>query len=126
MAQLKTVDGNIGDGHFLMGPYDPNLSGESIVLAATTVALPAGTVLGRVTANGQYKPLDPAAVDGTQNFAGILYGRREISTGIQRAAAVVRHAVVNYNLLSWVVAATDPQRNTAIAAAAAAQVMIRR
>lgn len=126
MPELKTVNGNIGDGHFLIGEYDPNLSGESIVLAPTTVELPAGTVLGRITASGLYVPLAPTAVDGSQNFAGLLFGRRGISTGNQRAAAVVRKAVANYNLLTWVVAATDPQRNTAIAAAATAHVMIRR
>lgn len=126
MPQVKTFDPNIGDGHFLSGHYDPNLSGESIILAPTAVALPAGTVLGKQTVNGQYYPLNPGATDGTQTFAGLLYGRREISTGTQRAAAVVRQAVVNYNLVSWVVAATDPQRNTVIAAAATAGVMIRR
>jgi Bacteriophage lambda head decoration protein D len=32
-----------------------------------------GAVLGKVTASGKYKALDPAAADGSQSAAGILY-----------------------------------------------------
>lgn len=34
----------------------------------------AGTVLGKVTADGKYKILEASAADGSQNFAGIYVG----------------------------------------------------
>lgn len=126
MPFLKEVDPNLGAGRFLIGEYEPNLSGENITLAPTTVELPDGTVLGKITASGLYVPLNPAAADGSQNFAGILHGRRPISTGNQRAAAVVRKQVINSNLVTYVVAATAPQRAAVEAQAAAAMVMFRK
>lgn len=126
MAFLKTVNGNLGDGHFLIGEYDPNLSGDSIVLAPTAVELPAGTALGKVTATGLYVPYNPAASDGSQTFACLLFGRRPISAGNQRAAGVFRKAVANFNLLTWVVAANTAQQNAAIATAATNHLMIRK
>jgi hypothetical protein len=108
---LKTfpIDG-MGDGAFMFGNYDPNLSAEQIMLAATAVDLPSGTVLGRVTATGIYAPLAPGANDGTQNFAGILFGRRPISTAAQRATGVVRRQGINANLITYLNAVTDAQR----------------
>src|SRR5882757_4952797 len=108
---LKTfpIDG-MGNGAFCSGPNDPNRCNEQIILAITTVAIPSGTVLGKITATSLYKPIDPAAVDGSQNFAGILWARKEINTATQKAAAVVRHQVVNGNLLTYLVTVTSPQK----------------
>ncbi len=115
---IKTVatDG-MGDGAFMFGEYDQNLSGEQITLAATTVEIPAGTVLGKITTSSLYVPINPTASDGSQNFAGILFGRRPISTSAQRAAAVVRRRGVN--------AMSPTQVAAAIAQAATAGVIIR-
>lgn len=126
MPALKTILDPKGAGHFLSGPNDPNKSNEQITLAITAVALPSGTVLGMVAANSQYKPLDPAAVDGSQNFAGILFAPAPISAATQKAAAVCRDAVANGNLLTYVVAVNNAQRLAAEAQAAAKMVMIRR
>lgn len=122
----KTFDPNLGDGHFLWGPNQPNKSGESITLAPTAVDLPSGTVLGKITASGLYVPLNPAAADGSQNFAGILWGTRFINAANQRAAAVVRDVVVNGNLLTYINALTAPQLAAVVAAASAVGVMIRK
>lgn len=53
---------------------DPHLSvcRESVVInEAGAVTYEVGTVLGKVTATGKYTRLNPAAADGSQNFAGI-------------------------------------------------------
>lgn len=223
MGVLKTITEPKGAGHFLSGPFDPNKSGEQITLAATTIALLSGTMLGKVsrgvqtvdaTANagntgngvfaaaptadagvapgvytltviepaanggtilvgrpdgsedgiarigvaydgsinftlndgaadyvagdghkvtvsyadgsGHYKPIDPAAVDGTQNFAAILYAYAPISAATQRAAAVARDVVVNGNLITYAVAANAGQKAVIEAQAAEKMVMIRR
>jgi hypothetical protein len=226
MVLLTTNPDTLGDGHFLFGPYDPNLSGENIVLLATTVALVSGTMLGRtitgtptvaavaavsgsggtpgngavgsltadagapegaytitilnpaanagafevrkpdrsldgygtvgVAYNGtinftladgstdfveddritvnvsyadyayRYGALDPAAVNGLQNFAAILFGRREISTVTQRAAGVVRDQGVNGNLITYPNAMTTAQKAKAEDQARDKGIIIRR
>lgn len=52
-GQVKAVNGNIGSGRFMSGENDPNFSNEAIVVAITTILLPAGTVLGRVNFGAQ-------------------------------------------------------------------------
>lgn len=127
MPFLKNIDPNFGNGQFLIGENDPNLSNEQVTLLAHPAAdyLP-GTVLGKVTASGKYVPVNAAAADGSQNFAGILYGRRDANAADERAVAVVRRQVVNANLLIWVNAATQNQKDAIAAQAAAAMVMFRK
>lgn len=224
MGVLKTTSEPKGAGHFISGDYEPNQSAEQITLAITAVALPSGTMLGRVTrgnqavaavanagntgtgvfaaaptadagvspgdytltviepaanggtiqvarpdgtedgiawigvayngsvnftlndgaadfiagdgfkitvsyaaGTGQYKPIDPAAIDGTQDWAATLYEGRLISAATQRAVGVVRGpVVVNGNLLTYLVAHDAGQRARVEAQAAAAGVIIRR
>lgn len=114
----------VGDGGYLIGNFDNNRTNEQIVLAAKATEYKVGTILGKVTATGIYKPLDPAAVDGTQNFAAINYSRRPANAGAtQRAAGTVREATVNANLLVYENAVTGPQK-AAIEAAMAAKGII--
>jgi hypothetical protein len=126
MPAIKTIktDG-MGAGAFLIGQNDPIKSNEQVVLAATAVVLPAGTVLGKITANGKYVPLAPAASDGSQNAAGILYDRAEIKAADQRAVAVVRDQPVNGRALTYVNTVTAPQRAAAEALLATAMVIVR-
>lgn len=114
----------VGDGGYLIGNFDNNRTNEQIVLAAKESEYKVGTILGKVTATGIYKPLDPAAVDGSQNFAAINYSRRPANAGAtQRGAGTVREATVNANLLVYEVAVSGPQK-AAIEAAMAAKGII--
>ncbi|MDU0792209.1 head decoration protein, partial [Pseudomonas aeruginosa] len=45
-------------GEFLLSEGAGSISREQVTLAATAKALPAGQVLGIVTASGQYAPYD--------------------------------------------------------------------
>jgi hypothetical protein len=123
MAQ-KTIKEDRPGGHVIT-EANYAISREQIVLAATAVDLPSGTVLGKVTATGFYVPIAPAAADGSQNFAGVLWERRGISAGTQRAVAHVRHAEINGREVTYINVPTAPQLAAIEAAAAAAQVLIR-
>lgn len=130
MPITREVDPNLGSAQSLFGENDPNLSNESIVLDPIDIAtfpngLPPDTILGRVTATGRYRPLDPAATDGTENFGGILYHHAPPNVAVQRNVAVVRHQKVNGNLVKYAIAVSAPQRAAVEAQAANAQVMIR-
>lgn len=81
-------------GEFLLSEANGERSREEVTLAATTVALSAGTVLGKVTASGHYAPYDAEAEDGTETAAAILYGNKPVSATVQPAAVVVRDAEV--------------------------------
>lgn len=110
---------------FIIAEANGRLSREQIVLGITAVAVPSGTVLGKVTATGAYVPLAPAAGDGSQNAAAILFERREISAATQRAVGFVRNGEVNGRKLVYLNTVTGGQQAAAEAALAANGVLVR-
>lgn len=110
------LDG-MGDGAYLIGKFDNNRTNEQGQLAAKATEYKPGTVLGRITASQLFTPLNPAATDGSQNFAGINYSRRPASPGAsQRGAITVREATINENLIGFEIAVTAPQKAAVILA----------
>jgi Bacteriophage lambda head decoration protein D len=82
-------------------------------------------ITNAVAADGAYAPINPAATDGTQNYAGHLYEGRDISAGTQKAVANVRSTVVNGNKVTYVTAPTMTQLRNIEAQAAAKGVLTR-
>jgi prepilin-type processing-associated H-X9-DG protein len=101
MAQTPLIEAR-HDGGFIVSFADGHgrLAFDQIVLAATTVALSAGTVLG-VNSAGQYEPYASANSDGSQTAVAILYAGKHISTAVQPATVVARLAEVNASELIW-------------------------
>lgn len=95
------AEGPAGSGRYLIGQFDNNRTNAQIMLAAKATPYEVGTVLGKITATGIYTPLDPAATDGSQNFAAINFAYRPASTTTQRAAGTVREATLNSNFLVY-------------------------
>lgn len=122
---FTTTPEPVMNGSFMFGDFDNNKDSEQIVLDPTTVNLPAGTQLGKITATGRYVPVNPAATDGSQNWAGTLFARRTISTVTQRATAVVRKAGIVGTMLTYINAVTAAQRAAIEAQMAAAMVIVR-
>ncbi len=89
-------------GEFLLSEAGGTRSRDEITLAATTVNLPAGQLLGKVTATGEHAPYDPLATDGTEAAAGILWAPAGTSAAAQRAVAITRDAEVVARLLTGV------------------------
>ncbi|RRV18121.1 head decoration protein [Pseudomonas saudiphocaensis] len=85
---------------FLLSEATGSRSREQITLAATDAALPAGTVLGKVTASGNYAAYDPEAEDGSEAAAGVLYAAAPVSEAPQSAVGIVRDAEVDGEQLS--------------------------
>lgn len=78
-----------------------------------------GEVLGKVTATGKYKQLDPAATDGSENFAGIFIGTDNALDPDNLAVAantdtsgviLFRDAGVGKLYLRWIAGVTDLQK----------------
>jgi hypothetical protein len=78
------------------------------------VAVPAGTVLGKITATGVFVPLAPAAADGTQNAAGVLYQSVAATELAVARTYIARWAEVNGNVITWPSGITGPQKTTAL------------
>ena len=73
-----------------------------------------GMVLGKITASGKWVQLAPAAADGSEAAAGILFLDATAPVGTdKRAVAIARFALVSDNGLKWPVGITQPQIATA-------------
>lgn len=87
------------DRSWLLGPdgVGPG-DNPSIVLDVSKFAglypngfIPSGTVLGKITAGGKYGPYDPAATDGSQVAAEILFGSVTVGSGATVVAGAGVH-----------------------------------
>ncbi|WP_366655343.1 head decoration protein [Fodinicurvata sp. EGI_FJ10296] len=92
----------------------------------TDEPLPAGTVLGRITATGTFVPLNPGADDGGETPAAILYANAEASESSQPATVILRDAEVNAHCLEWPAAISEAEQAAAEAALTAAGLIPRR
>ncbi|WP_447578296.1 head decoration protein [Achromobacter kerstersii] len=79
---------------FLLSEGSGEISREKITLAATSTGYPSGQILGVITASKHYANYDPAATDGTEKAACVLYGAAEASDTPQSATGIVRLAEI--------------------------------
>ena len=87
-------------GEFVVSEGDGRISRETItILSGQNLTVAAD--LGKVTASGKYKALDPAASDGSQTAAGVLYEAVDASAADVEGGAIVRLAEVNAAELLW-------------------------
>jgi hypothetical protein len=99
--------------------YGVYSSRDRVTVLAGQGVLVTGTVLGQRTADAKLAVMNPAATDGTQNFAGILVNQAVDTTlADQPAVVVARDATVMHQGLVW-----GPNINTPQLRAAAAQQM---
>ena len=92
MAQVLTEGPHTGG--FLVWEAFRDYCREVVTIASGT--LEPGTVLGKITASGNYAAHDPAAVDGTETAVAVLWGKADASGGEVPAVALVRGpAIVN-------------------------------
>ncbi|CAI10237.1 conserved hypothetical protein [Aromatoleum aromaticum EbN1] len=88
-------------GEFLIAEGNGSLSRENIVIASGSGALVAGTVLGKVTASGEYGPYDnDDTTTGLGAAAGILYAPVDATSAATAAVLIARHAEVDGDLLT--------------------------
>jgi hypothetical protein len=96
-------------------PVSGLVAGAPVPAANTTTSkVYAGTVLGQITATSVWVPLAPAASDGSQTAAGILFGTRDCTGGNQQGVVVNRNAEINGSELLWPSSATPAQITAAI------------
>ena len=111
-------------GEFIVSEGNNSISRELVELAPDLVLLP-GTVLGKDTATAVYAALDPAADNGLQMAAGVLWDH--VTTGATGGEAVIiaRLAEVHQDLLVWPDGITDEQKASAAGELAALDIILR-
>ena len=113
-------------GGFLVWEVFRDFSRETVTLVSGAGKLAPGTVLGRITTGGKYTQLAPAASNGSQNAAGILWAEADASAADAPGVVVLRGpAIVNRHEIIWPVGATEPQIATATAALAVLGIILR-
>lgn len=95
---------------------------EGVVAAGAAPGLAAGTILGKLTAGGNYVTYDPGAATGAQTIAAILF---EAAVGTIKRTVVTRDAEVNGAHLIYQAGANDAAKATANAALAALGIIVR-
>jgi len=103
---------------------DPQMGRTEVVVAGGAGDLKTGTVLGMVSASKKWVPLAPAATDGSQTAAGILYGRTDASgTADVKGVAITGDARVAPLELTFPAGITDAQKAAAMAQLAALEII---
>ena len=99
--------------------------------------LPSGRVLGQITATGKFTELDPAAGDGSQVAAGVLFANVDATAADVAAVVISRGAEVKEALgltndlgtafvtITWKSGTTDPQKAQARSELLAAGIVVR-
>jgi hypothetical protein len=111
-------------GELIVSEGNGKISRETIIVLSGET-LEAGAVLGKVTASGKHKVLDPAAVDGSEAAAGILYDAVDASAADAEGVAIVRLAEVNAAELVWPDGISWGEQTTALGELAALTIIAR-
>lgn len=121
MAKLD----HLGAGAFIKSEGNGDISRETIVVAATYGKLVAGTVLGKITASGKYRPYDNDNTDGSQTAAAILVYDVDATTVDVTTVGLVRFAEVWTSRLVWAASVLTGEKAPAYTELAAANIFVR-
>lgn len=113
-------------GGFLVWEVLRDYTRETVTIASGAGKLASGTVLGKITTGGKYTTLAPAATNGSQNAAGILWADVDATDADAPGVVILRGpAIVNRHEILFPEAATEAQIATATTALAALGILLR-
>lgn len=112
-------------GHFIVREANGYRSRDGGIIASGSGKLKSGAVLGQVTASKKFKPLDPAANDGSQNAKAVLFEGCDATDADVKRTLVARDCEVVGDLLAFADGVTDAQKTTALADLASAGIVAR-
>jgi hypothetical protein len=113
-------------GGFLVWEVLRDYTRETVTIASGAGKLEPGTVLGKITTGGKFTKLTPAATNGSQNAAGILWAGVDASAADSPGVVVLRGpALVNRHEIIWPEGATEAQITAATTALGALGIILR-
>lgn len=113
---------NLGD---LLKYEAPNRYSRDQATVAAGENLVLGSVVGRETASGKLKALDPAATDGTEIPVGVLIEDVAAAASDTAAVIIARHAILARQTVQWPAGITPSQTTAAIASLEARGILVR-
>lgn len=121
---MSSVTENPRTGDFLLSEGNGTISRENEILASGQHLL-AGAVLGQLTVGGKFTALAPAATDGSQTAAAILWDNTDAAAADTAVVVIARDAEVKADALVWSAGITANQKTTAIAQLAELGIVLR-
>ena len=113
-------------GGFLVWEVLRDYTRETVTIASGAGKLEPGTVLGKITTGGKYTGLAPAATNGSQNAAAILWAGVDAADADAPGVVILRGpAIVNRHEIIWPEGATEAQITAATTALAALGIIMR-
>jgi hypothetical protein len=113
-------------GGFLVWEVLRDYTRETVTIASGAGKLEPGTVLGKITTGGKFTKLTPAATNGSQNAAGILWAGVDASAADAPGIVILRGpALVNRHEIIWPEGASEAQITAATTALGALGVILR-
>lgn len=115
------------DAEFLLSEANGSRSRDNIKYAAGSGKIKTGTVLGKVTASGKYKPHDPAAADGSQTAIALALNTIDVPADADLVdVGITRDAEVKAVCLTFNAATdTDAEKAAVIASLASVGIICR-
>lgn len=112
-------------GAHIMWEADRNHCRDTVTLLKTSQTYASGTVLGFVIATRKYGHLDPAANDGRETAAAVLFGPVDATLADQPGVVSARSTTLRGADLVWPAGLTEEQRAAALADLAAHHLVVR-
>jgi len=113
-------------GGFLVWEVLRDYTRDTVTVASGAGKLEPGTVLGKITSGGKFTALAPAATNGSQTAAGILWAGIDASAADTPGVVLLRGpAIVNRHEIVWPEGATEAQITAATTALAALGLILR-
>jgi hypothetical protein len=113
-------------GGFLVWEVLRDYTRETVTIASGAGRLEPGTVLGKITTGRKFTRLAPAATNGSQNAACILWAGVDASAADAPGVVVLRGpALVNKHELVWPEGAPEAQTIAATTALASLGIILR-
>lgn len=109
---------------YLISEANGTRSREVVTLVTGHIYQP-GAVLGKVTATDKYGPIDPAANDGSETAAAVLYAGVDATDGDKPGVVTARDSEVQAIALVFTAGITPEQTTTALANLSAVGIVAR-
>lgn len=112
-------------GAHIMWEADRSHCRDTVTLAKTSQTYASGTVLGFVIATRKHAHLDPAATDGRETAAAVLFGPVDATAADQPGVVSARSTMLRGADLVWPAGLTAEQRAAALADLATHHLVVR-
>ncbi|MEE2953271.1 MAG: head decoration protein [Pseudomonadota bacterium] len=122
---VLTEDRFAGAAHYVVSEATGYRSRGTGVVASGAGALKAGAVLGQITATKKFVAFAPAASDGSQTAAAILFEGCDATSADVTRTLTLRDTEVHAEVLHFAEGVTDAQKTAALASLASHGIIAR-